>query len=107
MKIVTALANPRLNKELAKIENIEILAPDIQYQDGVIEILDEKKSIDVLILSEVLSGSFNIKEFIIEIKNRNNNLKIIIILENKKEELENFLISKGIFDIYYNNEIEI
>ena len=65
MKIVTALANPRLNKELAKIENIEILAPDIQYQDGVIEILDEKKSIDVLILSEVLSGSFNIKEFII------------------------------------------
>lgn len=107
MKIVTALANPRLNKELAKIENIEILAPDIQYQDGVIEILDEKKNIDVLILSEVLSGSFNIKEFIIEIKNRNNNLKIIIILENKKEELENFLISKGIFDIYYNNEIEI
>ena len=107
MKVVTALANQNLNIQLSKINDIEIVAPDIQYQEGVIEILEEKNNIDILILSEVLIGNLNIKEFIIKIKNINKKINIIIILENKEESLENFLISKGIFEIYYNNEIEI
>lgn len=107
MKIITALSNEILNKELNKINEYEIVAPDIQYQDGVIEILEEKSNIDLLILSEILQGDFSIYEFINEIRKRKKELKIIIILENRNEELKNFLISKGIFDIYYNNEITV
>lgn len=107
MKIVTALANPTLNIELRKINNFEIIAPDIQYQDGVIEILEEKNNIDLLILSEIIPGDFSIYEFINEIKKKNNKIGIMIILENKKEELEKYLINNGIFNIYYNNEITI
>lgn len=103
--IITALANPELNKLLKNEKEIKIEYNDIQYQEGVIEILKENKKIDILILSEILPGKLNIKEFILEIKKQKNNLEIIIFLENKKEELELFLKSQGIFNIYYNNEI--
>ena len=107
MNIITALGNPILNKELNNLNTYNILAPDIQYQDGVIEILEEKSNINLLILSELLPGDFSIYDFINEIKKINKELKIIIVLENKKEELENFLISKGIFNFFYNNQITV
>lgn len=103
--IITALANPELNKLLKNEKEIKIEYNDIQYQEGVIEILKENKKIDILILSEILPGKLNIKDFILEIKKQKNNLEIIIFLENKKEDLELFLKSQGIFNIYYNNEI--
>ena len=55
----------------------------------------------------MLSGKYKIEELINKIKEKNKKIKIIIILENKKEELENLLYSKGVYKIFYNNEIEI
>lgn len=106
-KIITALANPILNENLEKKEDFEILAKDIQYQEGILEIMEAKDEIDYLILSEILPGENNIEELIEKIKEKNNKIKIIIILENRKEELENILYKKGILRIYYNNEVEI
>lgn len=104
-EIITALANPKLNNKLKEINEFNISYNDIQYQDGVLEILKENTNIEILILSEILPGELKIKEFIYEIKKYNKNIKIIIFLEKKKEDLEYFLRSEGIFDIYYNNEI--
>lgn len=104
-EIITALANPKLNNKLKEIKEFNINYNDIQYQDGVLEILKENTNIEILILSEILPGDLKIKEFISEIKKYNKNIKIIIFLEKKKEDLELFLKSEGIFDIYYNNEI--
>ena len=104
-EIITALANPKLNNKLKEIKEFNINYNDIQYQDGVLEILKENTNIEILILSEILPGELKIKEFIYEIKKYNKNIKIIIFLEKKKEDLEYFLRSEGIFDIYYNNEI--
>lgn len=103
-KVLTALANPKLNEKLKQTNKFEINYNDIQYQDGVLEIL-KKEKIDILILSENLPGDYNIKNFILEIKKYNKQINIIIFLENKKEELEIFLKTNGIFNIYYNNEI--
>lgn len=103
-KVLTALANPKLNEKLKQTNKFEINYNDIQYQDGVLEIL-KKEEIDILILSEILPGDYNIKNFILEIKKYNKQINIIIFLENKKEELEIFLKTNGIFNIYYNNEI--
>lgn len=106
-KIITALANPKLNEKLKNMNEFELNYNDIQYQDGVIEILKKNEKIDILILSEILPGEYNIEEFILEIKKYNKEIEIIIFLENKKEELEIFLKGQGIFNIYYNNEIEV
>ena len=101
-EIITALANPKLNNKLKEIKEFNINYNDIQYQDGVLEILKENTNIEILILSEILPGELKIEEFIYEIKKYNKDIKIIIFLEKKKEDLEYFLRSEGIFDIYYN-----
>lgn len=106
-KIITAIGNPILNEKLKIEKNIEVIGNDIQYQEGIFEILEKENYIDFLILSEIISGNFKIEKLIEKIKLINKNIKIIIILENKKEELENILISKGIFKIIYNNQVEI
>lgn len=104
--VITALANPELNQILKNEKEIKIEYKDIQYQDGVIEILKENEKIDILILSEILPGKLEIKEFILEIKKYKNNLEIILFLEEQKIELEEFLQNQGIYNIYYNNEID-
>ena len=95
-KIITAMGSQNLNDELKKEETFEIITRDIQYQDGVIEILEQKKDIDFLIISELISGEMEIKNLIEKIKSINDNLQIIIFLDNKNKELENYLYAKGI-----------
>lgn len=106
-KIVTALGNQILNENLKNEKEFEILGQDIPYQEGIFEIMEEKNEIDYLILSEILPGENNIEKLIEKIKEKNNNIKIIIILEKRKKELENILYKNGILKIYYNNEVEI
>ena len=105
--IITALCNSAVNDKLKEINEFNILANDILYQDGIFEILENRKEIDYLILSEFLPGEYEIKKLIEKIKEKNNTLKIILILETEKEELENYLYAKGIFKIFYNNKIQI
>ena len=106
-QIITALGNPLLNDKLSEEKEFKILTKDIQYQDGIFEILEKEEKIDFLILSEILLGENKIENLIEKIQEKNNQIKIIIILENKKEELENILYLKGIKKIYYNNKVEI
>ena len=105
--IITALGNPLLNNKLLEEKDLNILSKDIQYQDGIFEIIKKENEINYLIISELLPGENDIKKLINKIKNINKKINIIIILENKKEELENILYAKGIKKIYYNNEVEI
>ena len=106
-KIITALGNPLLNNKLLEESDLLILSKDIQYQDGIFELLKKEEEINYLILSEILPGNNELKNLINKIKKINNKINIIVILENKKEEVENILYSKGIKKIYYNNEVEI
>ena len=105
MKGITALGNEEIGKLLKK--ELEIIGKDIQYQEAVLEVLENNKNIEFLILSSIIPGQFNIYEFINLITFKNSKIKIIIFLEKRKKELEEFLISKGINNIYYNNEITI
>ena len=102
-KIITAMGNPQLNIKLKEINKYEIVSKDIQYQEALFEFLDNKKDVEILILS----GEINIKEFILNIKKIIPSIEIILFLEKENEELKNFLISKGIFKIYLNNELSM
>ena len=106
-KIITALQNEKVNKKLAENKNIKIMTNDIQYQEGIIEVLEIDSNIDFIIFSELLPGEIKIETLIEKIRQKNRNIKMIIILENKKEELENYLLAKGNIFIFYNNEITI
>lgn len=103
MKGITALGNEEVNKQLKK--ELEIIGKDIQYQEAVLDVLENNENIEFLVLSSIIPGQFNIYEFINLIIFKNSKIKIIIFLEKRDKELENFLISKGINNIYYNNEI--
>ena len=106
-KIITAIGNPILNEYLKKEEDIIVIGNDIQYQDGIFELLEKDNNINLIIISEIIIGENTIEKLIEKIKIINKNIKIIIILENKNEEFENKLIAKGIIKIFYHNNIEI
>lgn len=107
MKLITALENPKTNEKLKKETDFEVIGNDIQYQEGVIEILEKNPEINLIIISELLPGQIGFKKIIEKIKLINKKIEIIAILKNENEELKNYLISKGVFNIFYNNKITI
>lgn len=105
-KIITAIGNEKINNELKKEKNIEIIINDIQYKEGIIEILEKYQNIDYIILKASLQGDISIEELIKQINIINKNIKIIIISENNLKSLEEFLNKKIIYKIIYNNKNE-
>ena len=106
-KIITAINNPKLNEELKKEKNFEIIGKDIQYKEAILEMLESNHFIDLIIVSEKIPGQINLEKLIEKIKLINNEIKIIFILEKENEELEKILIKNKILDIYYNNKINL
>lgn len=105
--VLTALGNENVNNKLKQYKEIKILTKDIQYKEGIIEILEKQKEIDYIIISEILPGAMTIENLINTIKEKNNNINIIIILDIPNEELEKKLQIVSNVKIYYNNQIKI
>lgn len=103
-KIITALGNEKINLELKKLNNIKVLFNDIQYKEGIIEILEIYSDIDFLILSDILAGELEIDELVNKIKIINNKIKIFLLTNEKRVENNNKL--KKIDYVFYKN-IEI
>ena len=105
-KIVTALGNNVLNDELKKYSKYDVLCEDIFYQDGVLDYL-EHNNVDIVVVSGLLQGELKINDFVDEIKKKKFGIRIILIVDNISEKEENLLISKGIFDILKDDEIDV
>lgn len=105
-RIVTALGNETLNNELKKYSKYDVIMDDLFYQEAVLDI-SKSEDIDVIIISALLQGQYDTIEFLKEVKKNNITSRIILIVDTISEEDKNVLISKGIFDILYDNEIEI
>ena len=69
-KIITAIGNPKINEELKKEINFEIIGKDIQYREAIIEILEKNNKINFIILHEKIPGEINFEKLIK--KNKNN-----------------------------------
>lgn len=106
MRIITAIGNPILNEKLKNNTDIKIVGKDIQYQEGILEVLEENKDIDLLAVSNILPGEWDFYKLINEIKKANERLEIVVFLNKKDENIENFLSSKNIYKIYYLNDSE-
>jgi len=105
-KVITAIGNKNLNQKLKEEKDFEIVTQDIPYQEGILEVLEQEKNINFLILSELLPGEIELKELIEKIKNISPNIQIILFLEQKNQELENYLYAKGIYFIFYHNQVK-
>lgn len=106
-KIITAIDNPKLNEKLKKEKNINIIGKDIQYKEGIIELLEKNKEIDMLIISENIPGEISVQKLIERINDINKKINIIYILEKEDNEKEKILKSYNITNIYYNKKITI
>ena len=102
--VVTAIGKPELHEELKQLKEIQIIGKDIQYPEGILEIIEKENNIQFIILSEIIFGELEIKKYIQKIKKINSKIKIIILLKNKKIELEKELKKIGIFKIIYFNQ---
>lgn len=107
MNIITAIGNQEFNEKLSKIKKYNVLCQDIQYKEGIIEILEKNNNIDYLIFSSIIPGEYDLYELINLIKNKNEKIEIIIFLEKRDDNLIKFLMKNGIFNIFYNNQITI
>ena len=100
MKIITAINNEKIFKELKTKKNIKIISNNIQYKEGILEILEKNKNINYIILDENIYGQIKIEELIEKIKIINNKINIIIILNKKDLIKQEYLIENKIKYIY-------
>lgn len=103
-KIITAIGTNELNKKIRENKIYEVIGNDIPYQDGVLDILKGNSEINILILSEIIPGEYEIKNFIIEIKKLNPYIELIVFIKEENQELNNFLIGNGINRVYVDGE---
>ena len=69
-KILTAMGNPTLNKELKKYVKYELNEEDLFYQEAVLEELS-REEYEVILVSSLLQGEFEFYEFLDEIRKIN------------------------------------
>lgn len=106
IKIITAINNPNLNEELIKENNIKIIGRDIQYKEGILELLENNIEIDYIIIDEKLPGEIEINKLIDKIIEKNKKIKIIItIKKDNKNKIK--LNNKKIIKIYYEKNINL
>ena len=105
ISIITALLNENINYKLRKINNLFIKYDDIQYEDGIFEILYSEKNIDYIILNNKIIENGNIENTIKKIIKINNNIKFIIIDEENANIIEKSKY-KNIIEIIFLNDNE-
>ncbi len=105
-KIITALGNDVLNDELRKYAKYDVVCQDIFYQEGLIETLAVNEA-DIIVVSGILQGDLTLIDFIDAIKEKSFGSRIILIVDKISEQENNILISKGIFDILYDDEVDV
>ncbi len=104
--IITALGNQTLNNELKKHSKYDVLEEDFLYQEALMEYASKNEA-DVIIVSGILQGDTPMVDFITELKNTRVSSRIILIVDEISDEDKNILISKGVFDIFFDQDVEI
>lgn len=100
INILTAILNENINYKLKEYEKINIKYDDIQYEEGLIEILENDSNIDILILNSIFYKNIISKNLMKLI-----NKETIIILIKLKEEVYEY--RENVIQIENRNEDEM
>ena len=106
IKIITAMNNPNLNEKLKNENNIKIIGRDIQYKEGILELLENNIEINYIIIDENLPGEIELNKLIENILEKNKKIKIIITIKKENKNKLN-LNNKKIIKIYYEKNINL
>lgn len=85
-KILIALTE---NVNMDTKEEIEIVSNNIQYKEGILEILELNKNINYILFSDNLLGQIGTKELTKKIIEINKEIIIFIFVNNKKQFIKN------------------
>ena len=99
-KVITAMNDPYFNEKLRNTNKYEVIGKDIVYQEGIEEVLNTRKDIDLIILSDNLVGIEKITNVIEKIKKNKKSIEIIIFLKENDRDIENYLTTLKIHSIY-------
>lgn len=100
INILTAILNENINYKLKEYEKINIKYDDIQYEEGLIEILENDSNIDILILNSIFYKNIISKNLMKLI-----NKETTIILIKLKEEVYEY--KDNVIQIENRNEDEM
>lgn len=107
-KIITAMNNPILNEELKKENDIELICKDIQYKEGILEVLENNIEINYIIIDSNLPGEIEFEYLIEKILEINKIIKIIFTIKKEnKNNIKMNLNNKEIIKIFYENKINL
>ena len=106
-KIITAMGDSLINDTLKNKEKYIMQTPDIELEDDLIEAIKSKKDTEILILNIEIIKKEKIYNYINKIKQVNQFIKIIAIIQEETDEIKNVMLACGIKDIFYGNEITI
>ena len=95
IKIITAIDNPKINEELKNEKNIEVIGKDIFYKEGILEILEKEININYIIINNKLSGEIKLNNLIEKIIEKNEKIKIIILIKKENKNNLNKIIKEN------------
>ena len=105
--VITALDNPILNNELKKVAGVNVLLNDLQYKEAIIEFMEKNIKINYVVISELLPGEIKLNDLTKTLKNKDKNIKIILLKERKNYKENNIEEENNIDYIFYDNEVDI
>ena len=84
IKTLTAIGENDLNNKLKENPKYEIVTGDILYKEGILEFLETKSNLDLIILKENLPGEISIEELKTKVRKINKEIKIEIIKDQNE-----------------------
>lgn len=102
--MLTAVGNQHIQDSLKKNYNkLEFLLPDLDYQEGILDAL-QNNSPDAILVSMDIEGNLDNKAFIVALRTVHETVKVILIVKSEDKEFTNWLIPKGIFDVFIDGQ---
>ena len=105
LRIALAINDNKIYETLKKQKDIELVCKEILYKEAILELLEENKKIDIIIIYENLLGEISLINLLKKIKEINKLIKIIVVLEKENIETEEKIRKLKIKNIYYRNNI--
>ena len=103
-KILTAMGNDTLNRELVKYSKYDLITDDLYYQEAVLDVLKEEKC-DVLLISSLLQGQLEFYDFITKICRLYSLIRIIVVADEIDDFFKRKMNDLGIVDIYLDSNV--
>ena len=105
-RIITAMGNDVLNNELRKYAKYDILYEDLFCQDILINKISKSET-DVIIISALLQGQWDLEEFVEKIRSKNSIARIIIVTDEIDTSMKKILESYNVLDVFIDSTVEI